>query len=572
MNTLKIKLNPYKDINIASLDDKPLSPYSELNNYLKEPFLKWAHKFLDTAEREINDDYTLVAAAEEFEKLFLKDMQNDFDACKAYELDSFQINVSAKERYESIMQLAGKYGVAYMADDMKLPVYTELQLSLDNKLVTSTELENAFLIVTTNTGMVSQLASKNNPAIVVCVSGRNIVSCFGDMQYLWEIEESRLNEVLDCIVDRFAKIPVVIRIAKELARHEVSTEDAEKLALATEIDMFVSIGDIADIEVGQSTELKVKTFPEGGSLPALRLISSNTTVVTVDGLKLTALAPGKAHIDVFRNEENIPIVRKEVTTYQDNFVKNIQLSLKDTQMGIGRSQQVSITFTPADADDIASVIWEVSDKSVASVDNEGNITAISAGKVTVTAKTTKASASITLEVLPNIMNMTPSVSSSSLYVGQTQPITVTTAPGNCFDNSYEWKSSDKRVAVVDRLDDGTTIIRATGIGECVLTCVAKEGGSFTTCSVLVESTFKKRENLHSMLSVTFVCTVITLFGSVTPIGTIISVPGAVATVLFGVSAIKRNKADRFWALLLMVIAVFIAVGSVCGLVAYDYLV
>ena len=72
MNTLKIKLNPYKDINIASLDDKPLSPYSELNNYLKEPFLKWAHKLLDTAEREINDDYTLVVAAEEFEKLFFK--------------------------------------------------------------------------------------------------------------------------------------------------------------------------------------------------------------------------------------------------------------------------------------------------------------------------------------------------------------------------------------------------------------------------------------------------------------------------------------------------------------------
>ena len=40
MNTLKLKLNPYKDINIASLDDKPLSPYSELNNYMKEPFFK----------------------------------------------------------------------------------------------------------------------------------------------------------------------------------------------------------------------------------------------------------------------------------------------------------------------------------------------------------------------------------------------------------------------------------------------------------------------------------------------------------------------------------------------------
>ncbi len=52
MNILKIKLNPYKDVNIASLDDKPLSPYSELNNYMKEPFLKWADKLLGAAERD----------------------------------------------------------------------------------------------------------------------------------------------------------------------------------------------------------------------------------------------------------------------------------------------------------------------------------------------------------------------------------------------------------------------------------------------------------------------------------------------------------------------------------------
>ena len=55
MNTLKLKLNPYKDINIASLDDKPLSPYSELNNYMKEPFLSWVSKLLEAAEREINE-------------------------------------------------------------------------------------------------------------------------------------------------------------------------------------------------------------------------------------------------------------------------------------------------------------------------------------------------------------------------------------------------------------------------------------------------------------------------------------------------------------------------------------
>ena len=87
MNTLRIKLNPYKDINIASLDDKPLSPYSELNNYMKEPFLKWADKLLGTAEREINDEYELIVAGESFEELFISDMQNDEDLCKSFKTE-----------------------------------------------------------------------------------------------------------------------------------------------------------------------------------------------------------------------------------------------------------------------------------------------------------------------------------------------------------------------------------------------------------------------------------------------------------------------------------------------------
>ena len=38
MNTLKLKLNPYKDINIAKFDDKTFSPKSKLNKYMKEPY------------------------------------------------------------------------------------------------------------------------------------------------------------------------------------------------------------------------------------------------------------------------------------------------------------------------------------------------------------------------------------------------------------------------------------------------------------------------------------------------------------------------------------------------------
>lgn len=172
MNTLKLKLNPYKDINIASLDDKPLSPYSELNNYMKEPFLSWASKLLDAAEREINDDYCLEVVSESFEALFLEGMQNNFDSCKEYRTASFQVNTSTSERFDLIRKLASKYAVNYSIEAFKLPVYTNIQLSLDATMVKSVTLEDAKLIVTKEKEIKNQLSAALEGSIILLISDK----------------------------------------------------------------------------------------------------------------------------------------------------------------------------------------------------------------------------------------------------------------------------------------------------------------------------------------------------------------------------------------------------------------
>lgn len=493
MNTLKLKLNPYKDINIASLDDKPLSPYSELNNYMKEPFLSWASKLLDAAEREINDDYCLEVVSESFEALFLEGMQNDFDSCKEYRTASFQVNTSTSERFDLIRKLASKYAVNYSLEAFKLPVYTDVQLSLDATMVESVTLEDAKLIVTKEKEIKNQLSAALEGSIILLISDKSVVTAIGNQKYIWEICESDLDKVVNCIIDRFVKTPVIVKIS-ELLKNVMDTmndEDKKTLNLATEIDPFLAISELPEIEVGHSVTLGVEMIPEGTELPNLRIVAQNESIISIDGLSITALMPGTTNIDIYRAEENIPFARKCVKTYQDNFVKKIELSLSAGKMGIGRKQEVSIALIPEDAEDINSVEWSVDNTDVIKVSQDGVVTALKDGVATITATTTKASSSISVKVLPNISNIVSTVAQSHLYVGQTEPISVSVEPNNCFDSSYEWKSSDKSVAIVDKLDDGQTVIRATGIGNCTLTCVAKEGGCSTTCNVLVESTFKK---------------------------------------------------------------------------------
>ena len=561
MNTLKIKLNPYKDINIASLDEKPLSLYSELNNYMKEPFLKWADKLLDAAEREINDDYELVVVAESFEEKFLLDMQNDFDACKEYKTDKFQVGYSVAERYSVLMQLAKNYTIAFDNNMYSLPIYTDIQLTLDESCVNPTPIEQATIIVTNNADTAKMISVSNGMRIAILVGSINRVTNVGDMKYIWEVSEERLSEVMECIVDRFAKIPMIIAAADLLAKQSDILEDAdkEKVSLATEVDMFVSISDISDIEVGTEAKLEYKVIPENGELPAIRVVSSNNNIVNVDGDIVRAVSQGKAILDFYKAEENIPFARKTVTTYSDNTVKKIMLSISNKKMGISRSQCVDIQLVPEDAEDIHTLSWKAEGGAV-TIDEDGNIKAVRDGKAVITACTSNASASIEVEVLPNLSSISLSINQSSLYVGQTEPIAVSVAPQNCFDASYEWKTSDKTVAIIDKDDAGKSVIRAIGIGECVLTCFAVEGECSALCNVKVESTFKKRENQHKALSLTAVLAVVAIFCAALsfPIGT---VAAAVGTVVAGITAIGINKSDRFWAFLLMAISVLIALES-----------
>lgn len=556
LNSIKLKLNPYKDINIVSLDDKPLSPYSELNNYMKEPFLKWADKLLEAAGREINDDYRLIVSAEEFEIQFLKDMQNDNDSCISYEREDFQISYSVGERYNIISQLFMKYNLAINTSNFRMPVYSEIQTVTDDSLMVETEMENATLYIAKDQDNIKNMIGGINPKIVVVIANKNRVTCVSSMQYIWEIEEKHLSEVVNLIAERFVKVPLIIEMSKQLKSKLdlIDAKDQENLEMVTEIDIFVSVEDIKDIEVGKTVSLAFKTIPEGLMLPELRIISTNSNVIAVEKDKLTAVSIGRAAIEFYKAEEIIPFAKKEISTFKDNYVQKIELTLSEKKMGIGRKQRVNIALIPEDGDDANQVSWSVNDTNIGEIDESGTIISKKEGRLVITAETVKTKKTIELEVLPNLSIISLSESSIELYVGQTKLIRAILQPHNAFDSTCEWKTSDKSVAIVERLDDGTEIVRATGIGNCVVTCVAKEGGCSSSCNVSVESTFKKRENIHTMLSATAFCMVVALFCTAFSFRTGTVVAG-IATAIFGVSAFLKNKSDRFWAVLLIVIAV-----------------
>ncbi|MCC8138034.1 MAG: Ig-like domain-containing protein [Clostridiales bacterium] len=142
---------------------------------------------------------------------------------------------------------------------------------------------------------------------------------------------------------------------------------------------------------------------------------------------------------------------------------------------------------------MCDVIWKSSEPDVASVDATGKVITYRPGVCVITAAAKKASASIQITVLPQLQQISLSAEQVACFVGETVPIEVSVGPLDAYNKEVGWWTSDQRVAVVETTSLGEFRIRAVGIGECTLTCRAKEGSASASLEMFVDSTFNKRK-------------------------------------------------------------------------------
>ena len=141
----------------------------------------------------------------------------------------------------------------------------------------------------------------------------------------------------------------------------------------------------------------------------------------------------------------------------------------------GETLTLTATVTPEDATD-KIVTWTSSDEAIATVAN-GVVTALKAGKATITAKAGEVSATCELTVNAKVIPATGIAldkTTAELTEGETLTLTATVSPEDATDKTVAWTSSDETVAtvkngVVTALKAGKATIRAKA-GEVSATC------------------------------------------------------------------------------------------------------
>lgn len=159
-------------------------------------------------------------------------------------------------------------------------------------------------------------------------------------------------------------------------------------------------------------------------------------------------------------------------------VVSIEVEPSEITLYEGMSYQLEAYVTPEGE----TVVWSSDNESVATVGQDGTVTAVSAGTASVTAAAGDKSAVCAVTVEEGYVDMTITVEPGNavIEVGETLALTATVTPENDLNLPVIWSSSDDGIAAVD--DKGTV----TGIsaGEAVIT--ATVGSVSDICNVTVE--------------------------------------------------------------------------------------
>ncbi|WP_240416348.1 Ig-like domain-containing protein [Paenibacillus periandrae] len=240
---------------------------------------------------------------------------------------------------------------------------------------------------------------------------------------LWSTSDANVATVSNGIVTASGKGTAVIT---------AQTLDGGLKATAT-VDVKIAAATITldpsglSLFAGQTAVLKAAVAPEDTSSKALVWSTSDPTVATVNDGTVTAVNKGNAIITVQTQDGSI-----KATAIVEVKIAAAKVSLEPSELNLlaGQTAVLKATVAPDDTSSKA-LVWSTSDASVATVNDDGTVTAVNRGNAVITAAAQDGSlAAGTAVVTVRYRSNSSSGSGSSSSSGTTVVTTPTDTPAD----------------------------------------------------------------------------------------------------------------------------------------------
>ena len=250
--------------------------------------------------------------------------------------------------------------------------------------------------------------------------------------------------------------------------------------------------------LGQTVQLRARVYDGSGTELTdvdVAWSSSDRSVATVDAEGLvTAVGDGRAVITATaENDHGIASGTAMVEVWQE--IRRVAVTPPTTNLSsIGETARLRAAVTDANGHPVSSATitgWSSSDRSVATVDADGLVTAVGDGRAVITATAENdhgiASGTAMVEVWQEIRRVAVTPPTTNLSsIGETARLraAVTDANGHPVSSATitGWSSSDRSVATVD----AEGLVTAVGDGRAVITATAENDHGIASGTAMVE--------------------------------------------------------------------------------------
>ncbi len=247
------------------------------------------------------------------------------------------------------------------------------------------------------------------------------------------------------------------------------------------------------IDPNGTQKLTASISPADANVQDIIWTCSDLSVVTVTATgEIKGLKPGTATITVTTVEGYFTATCKVTVA---NSITGLSFEETEGNLLIGQSLTLIPVKTPADAND-SVYTWDSSAPEIASVDENGKVTALAAGKAVITVTTDKGiTASFTLTSIDPATIDVPiqkiQVANMAVNAGETFSLNITITPSNATEEPVIKSGNTSRVIVNS---DGT--LTALRKGTVTITVSTKDGKVSATCLVTInEMTSELREQM-----------------------------------------------------------------------------
>lgn len=405
--------------------------------------------------------------------------------------------VGAAPLRESAKVIVAPYG-SFTPDVKPEPDYKDFVSKIEEKKITddqftvyvnSRSAENLYWVV-------SQLLFDADGKPITDKSGKQKEKVLDDDSDVLKYNVNRFSGSVNFTSVKVGTYVIRAYVAEEYKGNELvpSFEATVKVFPALKKTRLVmNVGDSYDIVANSNIP-----FPE-----AFLFFSSNPEVVQVDkktGI-LTALnsAP-KTPVTITLTYNNAGLFgedlkKEDIPTIEVTVIDGIHLNFEDVTILKGGTVALKLSLT----DELAAVKWTSSDPKIAKVDEDGVVTGVAEGSVTITASQTidgvvkKASCNVHVKVIRDpvvVSKVTINPSSATLEIEERKTFLAKVDPQNADAEAVDlkWVSSDESIVKIEAVttDSYTATVQGVSAGTAVITVINKNNIVVGFCKITVK--------------------------------------------------------------------------------------